>query len=345
VAAVSLMPRDIVVVGASAGGVEALRALASGLPADLPATVLVVLHMPARGASALPAILRRAGSLDAVTASNGVRPTQGRIYVAPPDHHLLLADDRLRLSHGPTENGHRPAVDALFRSAARAAGPRVIGVVLSGVLDDGAAGLVSIARRGGLAMVQEPGDALYAGMPHSALRHVAADHVVPAAEMGFILKYLVREQVDVAAAPLPSPLDVIESNIAAQSDQGTGYEVAGMARFSGFSCPDCQGNLVELDTETARYRCRVGHAWTAEALLEQQSAELERAMWTALRTLDEKVNLSRRLQTDARKRGNPTLSDRYRDTAEESQSAATVLRRFLLARPGVHPRSAEAADG
>lgn len=350
VAAVSLMPRDIVVVGASAGGVEALRALTSGLPADLPAAVLVVLHMPARGASALPAILRRSGPLDAVTATDGLQLRHGRIYVAPPDHHLLLSEDRLRLSHGPTENGHRPAVDALFRSVARVAGPRVIGIVLSGVLDDGAAGLVSIVRRGGLAIVQEPGDALYAGMPHSALRHITADHVVPAVEMGSILKYLATEQVDVDAAPLPSPLDVIESNITAEfaqetADQRTRYEVGGMARFSGFSCPDCQGNLVELDAETARYRCRVGHAWTAEALLDQQSSDLERALWMALRTLDEKVSLARRLQADAIKRGSPALSGRYGDTAEESESAAKVLRRFLLAHLGAHTEAAEAADG
>lgn len=349
-AAVSLMPRDIVVVGASAGGVEALRALASGLPADLPAAVLVVLHMPARGASALPAILHRSGPLEAVTGIDGLRLRHGRIYVAPPDHHLLLSEDRLRLSHGPTENGHRPGVDALFRSAARAAGPRVIGIVLSGVLDDGAAGLVSIVRRGGLAMVQEPSDALYSGMPHSALRHVTADHVVSAAEMGSILKYLVNEQVDVGAAPLPSPLDVVESNIAAEfikdtADQETGYEVGGMARFSGFSCPDCQGNLVELDAETARYRCRVGHAWTAEALLDQQSSDLERALWMALRTLDEKVSLARRLQADAIRRGNPTLSERYGDTAEESESAAMVLRRYLLSRSGIFFEAAETTDG
>jgi len=339
------MPRDIVVVGASAGGVEALRALASGFPADLPAAVLVVLHMPAHGASALSAILRRSGPLDAVTAFDGERPQYGRIYVAPPNHHLLLSEDRLRLSHGPTENGHRPAVNALFRSAARVAGPRAIGIGLSGVLDDGAAGLVSIVHRGGLEMVQEPQDALYAGMPHSALRHVTADHVVPAAEMGSIIKFLVIEQVDVDSAPLPSPLDVVESNIAAQSNPGVGgYEVGGMATFSGFSCPDCQGNLVELDAENARYRCRVGHAWTGEALLEQQSSGLERALWTALRTLDEKVDLSRRLQADAIKRGSRALGGRYGDTAEESRSAAEVLRRFLLSRPGLDAGAVEVAN-
>jgi two-component system chemotaxis response regulator CheB len=324
--------------------VEALRALASGLPADLPAAVLVVLHIPAGGASALPAILRRSGPLDAVPAADGVPLTPGLIQVAPPDHHLIVVEDRLRLSHGPTENGHRPAVDALFRSAATAAGPRVIGIVLSGVLDDGAAGLVSIVRRGGLVIVQDPADALYPGMPQSALRHVQADQVLPAAAIGSVLKRLVGEHVDLDSAPPPSPLDVVESNIAAQQLQSPDYEGTAMARFSGFSCPDCQGNLLELDADGARYRCRVGHAWTADALLEQQSAGLERALWTALRTLEEKVSLARRLQANAIRRGSDSLGRRYLNTIEESESAAAVLRRFLLAGQHGPAAAVEARD-
>src|SRR5947207_7710335 len=196
--------RDVVVVGASAGGVEALRALVGGLPPDFAAAVVVVLHMPAGGTSALPAILSRTGPLQAVAAADGVELQPGRIFVAPPNHHVLVEDHLLRLSHGPTENGHRPAVDVLFRSAAQALGPQVTGVVLSGALDDGAAGMVAIAARAGMTVVQDPAEALYRGMPESVLRMVAVDHVVPAGKIGALLAGLALETVDVDAAPAAS---------------------------------------------------------------------------------------------------------------------------------------------
>jgi two-component system chemotaxis response regulator CheB len=172
--------RDLVVVGASAGGVEALREFAAGLPGDLAASVLVVLHLPAGGTSALPAILSRSGPLPARSARTGMPMEHGVIYVAPPNHHLIVLDGQVALSHGPTENGRRPAINALFRSAAVTAGPRVTGVLLSGVLDDGVAGLVSIASRGGRTIAQDPAEALYPGMPRHAMQSLAVDHVLPA---------------------------------------------------------------------------------------------------------------------------------------------------------------------
>jgi two-component system chemotaxis response regulator CheB len=187
--------RDLIVIGASAGGVEALRDLVSGLPADLAASVLVVLHLPPGGTSVLPAILERAGVLKAYTARDGVRPVPGTIYVAPPDRHLLVVGTRMMLSAGAAEHGCRPAVDTLFRSAALAAGPRVIGVVLSGVLADGTAGLVTIARHGGAAMVQDPAEARHPSMPRHAMSALAIDHVLRARAMGPVLARLSRQDV------------------------------------------------------------------------------------------------------------------------------------------------------
>jgi two-component system chemotaxis response regulator CheB len=325
-----LEQRDLIVVGASAGGVEALRSFAAGLPEDLKAAVAVVLHLPAGGTSALPAILSRCGPLPAISARDNMLLEPGRVHVAPPDHHLLVDDGVLRLSHGPTENGHRPAVDALFRSAAMARGPGVIGVVLSGALDDGTAGMVAIANRGGLTVVQDPVDALYPSMPESVLRHLEVDQVLPAAQMGDALRCYAEDPVDPGENPPPSPLLRMETHVAGQSTGANGHQVNVMGTPSGFSCPDCDGVLVELDAERKRYRCRVGHAWTADALLDAQAVTLEKALWTALRTLEEKTSLARRLRSEAADKGRHLLARRYERTEEESGQAADVLRGHLL---------------
>ncbi|WP_431921298.1 chemotaxis protein CheB [Amycolatopsis tucumanensis] len=324
--------RDIVVVGASAGGVEALRAFVGGLPADLSAAVLVVLHLPPGGASALPAILSRSGSLPAVAARSGEPLRHGRIYVAPPDHHLLVEDGACRLSRGPTENGYRPAIDALFRSAALAHGPAVIGVVLSGSLDDGSAGLDTIKSRGGLAIVQDPEDAIYPAMPENAMARVSPDHVVPAVEIGRVLADRVREPVEVRD---DEPVPLIQETEAriARSDgpaNAVSLEVLDVSEPSGLACPDCQGVLFSLDKEGTRYRCRVGHAWTAKALFQQQSRDIEQALWAALRALEEKRDLAGRMTRDAERRGYPLVAGRYSRHRDEAGHAATVLRKFLF---------------
>lgn len=333
-------PRDLVVVGASAGGVEALRSLVSSLPADLAAAVVVVLHLPAGGTSALPKILDRAGPLPAVSVAYSTKIEHGMVYVAPPNHHLLVLDGDLALSHGPSENGHRPAINPLFRSAAAAAGPRVIGVILSGVLDDGVAGLVSIVSRGGLAVVQDPADALHPSMPERALQHVQTAHVLPVAHIGRLLSRLVHECVDPDAVADPSPLLTVENYIAGMSS-GT-FSERSLGPVSGFSCPDCAGSLIEIEPGEDRYRCRVGHAWSAEALLSAQGEALERAMWMALRTLDEKVTLATRMCEQSRRRGTHLLAQRYERLAEESLEAADVLRKHLTSAPLLNATKAEA---
>jgi len=319
-------PRDLIVVGASAGGVEALRGFVAGLPADLAAGVLVVLHLPAGATSALPAILSRSGPLPARIATDGAMVEHGTILVATPNHHLLVVDGQVALSHGPTENGRRPAIDALFRSAAIAAGPRVTGVLLSGVLDDGVAGLRSIVGRGGRVVVQDPDDALHSDMPRRAMAAVEVDHVLPAGAMGAILDKLSREEVELNGAPEPSRLLRLENAIATtDSSARFGHDPEELGRMSGFTCPDCDGSLVEIATGS-RYRCRIGHAWTAEALLDAQGLAWERALWAAIRTLDEKAALTRRMAEQARQRGSTRLASRYDLHAEEALEAANLLR-------------------
>jgi two-component system chemotaxis response regulator CheB len=320
--------RDVVVVGASAGGVESLRGLLAALPADLPATVLVVLHMPADGTSALPAILNRAGPLPVHPARHRTPLRQGHVYASVPDHHLLLIDDVMPLSKGPTENGHRPAVDALFRSAARAVGPRAIGVVLSGTLDDGAAGLLSIVARGGAAVVQDPADAIYPGMPESALRAVPTANVAPIAKMADVITALTAEPVGDPPPNTMSHVDLIEAHIAEQGLQEGGLDMTTMGDPSGFTCPDCDGALLSVPG-ARRYRCRVGHAWTEDALAAQKDAQLERALWTALRTLDEKISLNRRMERNAAERGSGLVARRYADSVAEAKHAADILRQFI----------------
>ncbi|MFI9011047.1 chemotaxis protein CheB [Actinosynnema sp. NPDC053489] len=323
--------RDVIVVGASAGGVEALRELVAGLPEDLPAAVAVVLHLPAGGTSALARILDRAGPLRAVTARSGMPLERGRVHVAPPDHHLLVVEDRCLLTHGPTENGHRPAVDALFRSAAVAAGPRVTGVVLSGVLDDGVAGVVAIRRRGGAVVVQDPDDALYRAMPENALRHVSAARVLPASRLGPELAALAREAVPVPDAPPPVPTELTRENDIVR-DWRASMDVGGQSigNPTEFSCPDCRGVLNEVEPGSLRYRCQVGHAWSAEALAQAQGDGFELALWTALRSLEEKIRLSERLREAARGQGDGRRATRYDYIVEESSNAAEVLRAFLV---------------
>ncbi len=322
--------RDLVVIGASAGGVEPLRTIAAALPPDLPASVLVVMHMRTEGTSALSMILDRAGPLPAVQAQTGMQLRHSTIYVARPDHHLLVDGDRLLLSKGPTESGHRPAVNALFRSAAVAAGPRTVGVILSGVLDDGALGLRAIADRGGVTVVQEPGDALYQGMPNGALQLVAADHVVPAAAMADVLTKMAGQEVDMARAPAPAPMIVLEDKIArdGMSEQLTSRQ-RHPDRTLEFSCPDCNGALTEVEAGSGAYRCRVGHAWSQDSLLAAQGDELRRALWTALRSLDEKVALANKMAREADYRGQERLGARFTETGRESEAAADVLRHFL----------------
>jgi len=321
---------DVVAIGASAGGVTALMQVVAGLAENLPASVLVVLHVPRDSPSALAAILDRSGPLPVAPAVDGEELLHGRIYVAPADRHLLVIDGRLRLSCGPAENGHRPAIDPTFRSVARSHAGRVIGVVLSGSRDDGAAGLATIAARGGRTIVQDPADAVHASMPRAALTHVAVDHVVPAAQIGALVSELVATA---------QPRQPVGTSPAAEDTLDAEIEVAELkhvpvqrwaASAAGFGCPSCGGGLFELAGQTmTRYRCRVGHAWSAESLLGARSEELHSALWIALRAVEEKAALATRMADGAAGRRSGALAARYRATAADDQHAADLLRELI----------------
>jgi two-component system chemotaxis response regulator CheB len=322
---------SLVVVGASAGGVEALRAFIAGLPPDLDAAVLVVLHIPRIGRSALPDILRRAGKLPASHPVGGELLKPGHVYVAPADHHLLVLDGRVRLSRGPTENGHRPAVDPLFRSAARAAGPGTVAVVLSGTRDDGTAGAAVIVERGGLLFVQDPDEAPYPSMPRSVLEHVTVDGVATAAELGPAVAEAVRGRraLPPPEEPVPPVPDLVALETAmADLEDLTTAELS--AEPAGLACPTCHGALFRLPGDPSpRYRCWVGHAWSPESLLEEQAAAFEGALWMALRSLEEKTSLARRMDTSADRRGSVATAAQFRRVADEAERAAVLIRDLI----------------
>jgi two-component system, chemotaxis family, protein-glutamate methylesterase/glutaminase len=314
--------RDIVVIGGSAGGVEALMQICAGLPADLPAALFVVQHISPTSKSVLPELLSKVGPLPARHPVDGEAIRPGQIVVAPPDFHLLLQPGHVALRRGPQENRTRPAIDPLFRSAAVAYGPRVIGVVLTGLLDDGAAGLTAIKRCGGVCVVQDPDDAQWPDMPRRALERDHIDHVAKLAEMSALLNRLCREP---AGPTLPVPRNLeIEGRIAAQEYDPDGAVTVGQP--SPLSCPVCGGVLNEvLEEGAARFRCQTGHAFSSEGLAVAQSEELERALESAARTQRDRMTLYRRMEKQARSQGQPHSADRWLAAAEEARSAATAV--------------------
>ncbi|WP_431961136.1 chemotaxis protein CheB [Mycobacterium sp. smrl_JER01] len=307
--------------GGSAGGVEALSKAASGLPADLPFAVLMTLHLPAHGPSVLAQIIDRAGPLPAVAAEDGMPLQAGRIYVAVPGRHLLTRDHRIVLSKGPSENGHRPALNALFRSVAVTFGSRAVGVLMSGVLDDGVLGLAAVRARGGTTLCQSPEEALFPDMPTNALNAGVVDRTARAAEIGAVLTELSRRSVTEPDGRLPDAYLELENHIAMTEPAAAGVDVAEMGSPSGFTCPDCNGSLQTVDD--GYYRCHIGHAWSADALLAARDRELQSALMVAVRSLAEKARLAHQL---ADKAVSAAVRDRYTTLAVETGNALEVLR-------------------
>jgi two-component system, chemotaxis family, protein-glutamate methylesterase/glutaminase len=326
--------RDIVVIGASAGGVEALTSLVSNLPADLDASVFVVVHVPSSGTSVLPQILSRRGKLPAVHPADGNTIERGKIYVAPPGRHLILEKRRVRLVIGPAEHGVRPAVDPLFRSAALAFRERVIGIILSGNLDDGTAGFEIIKAMGGATIVQDPEEALYDGMIRSAITAGRADEILPVSEIPSALVGLVGTSRVKGATEMADKAEEEESQKEVAIDKFDFRQLHGDDQpgvVSGFTCPDCNGALWELtDGDVLRFRCRVGHAYAVESLLAEQQAGVEDAFWIALRALEERGALLRRLIDRAQKGTNKRGIARYTEEERIVAKRAKTLRDVIL---------------
>jgi two-component system, chemotaxis family, protein-glutamate methylesterase/glutaminase len=324
--------RNIVVVGASAGGFEALKKLVAGLPKDLEASMFIVWHMSPDIRGILPQVLNRANTIYAAHAYDNEEIVPNRIYVAPPDRHLLVERGRVRVTRGPKENRFRPAVDPLFRSAAYAYGRRVTGVILSGALDDGAAGLWTIKHRGGIGIVQDPSDAEVPSMPESALREVAVDYSVPVGEMADLITRLSSEEVEEF-----SEVDMqenektkIEISIAAE-DHTLENNITKFGEFSPYACPECHGVLSALkDGNLVRFRCHTGHAYSADALLTSMTEQIEENLWSAIRGIEESVILLNHIGDHYAEDNRPKLAALYFKKAKDADGRKQSIRRVVM---------------
>lgn len=324
--------RDIVVIGASAGGLEALKQILGALPQDLQAAVLIVLHTANRAESLLPTILKRAGKLPVSHPRDGEKIEIGRVYIAPPGFHMIVEEGFLRVLQGPRENLQRPAVDPLFRSAAAAYGARVIGVILTGMLDDGTAGLMLVRASGGKAIVQDPGTALYPGMPRSALEMVPDARVACLAEIPAVLLQLIDGPLpSIPGRPGNAPTGAVKETRITELDMTEISNEERLGKPSPFGCPDCGGVLWEIEQDGfLRFRCRVGHALTAKYLGAEQRHAVETALWEALRALEESASLYRRMAGRAAASHHDLPAQLYLDRASNTEANSKILRDFLL---------------
>jgi two-component system, chemotaxis family, protein-glutamate methylesterase/glutaminase len=320
--------RDIIVIGGSAGATAPLKDILSRLPTDIPAAVFVVLHIPSHGIGILTTVAAAAGRLPVVQAEHGAKIEKAHIYIGSPDRHLMVRDGHIMLGRGPRENMVRPAIDPLFRSAALHYGPRVIGVVLSGLLSDGAAGLNAIHRCGGLTLVQDPADAIADEMPRRALESTVVDLCGASSRIGDVLSDLARES---AGAQLPVPPEIrLEVEIAAGERIGSAT-LSTIANPAPLTCPGCGGVLSELKAQyPLRFRCQVGHAYNADALAQQQESRVDEALRVALRIIEERAELVQRMAEDGRASGRRAVAKMYDARAAEYREYAELIRKAVL---------------
>lgn len=326
--------RNIIVIGASAGGFEAFKKLVGDLPPDFAASVFIVWHMSPDIRGVLPQVLNRVNSIYAAHAYDREQIKPNRIYVAPPDRHLLVEDGHVRVTKGPKENRFRPAVDPLFRSAAYAHDSRVIGVVMSGALDDGTAGLWTIKNRGGVAVVQDPSDAEVPSMPENAMREVAVDYVVPLGDLAALLVRLSKEEVAETGVKEANMQDdektKIEIKIAAE-DSAFESGIMKLGELTPFTCPECHGVLVKLkDGNRDRFRCHTGHAFSADALLATLTENIEDGLYGAIRGIEESIMLLNHIGDHYAEVNQPKLAALYFKKAQEAESRAQFVRQAVL---------------
>jgi two-component system, chemotaxis family, protein-glutamate methylesterase/glutaminase len=333
--------KDIIVIGASAGGIEPIRTILHELPADFAGSVFIVVHTSPDSPGVLHSIFDNSGPLPAEAARNGDRIAPGRVYVAPPDRHLIIEPGKVCLSLGPKENRFRPAVDPLFRSAAQTYGPRVVGVILSGGLDDGTAGLWAIKQLGGTAIVQDPATAWAPSMPQSAVQHVRVDHVVRVEDIAPLLVRLAAIDADAQEGDDVVPEDVrIEVNIA-KAEKATDAGVLRLGEPSNYACPECHGVLLEISERVPlRFRCHTGHAYTIESLLSEMDEVIEETLWSAIRALEERVMLTRHAAGEHGSRTQSAAAAAFAQEALDAQRRAEAVRRVLF-----KPAEGEARHG
>jgi two-component system, chemotaxis family, protein-glutamate methylesterase/glutaminase len=325
------MDKHIIVIGASAGGFDVIRTLIAGLPADLDAAVLIVWHISPDVHGILPEVLNREHTLPARHAVEGEPLLSRRVYVAPPDHHLLIEKDTVRITRGPKENRFRPAIDPLFRSAAVAYGPNVIGVICSGALDDGTAGLWTIKQYGGVAIVQDPEEAQVPSMPESAIGAVAVDYIVAAAAIAPLLTKLVTE-------PMPAIVQKPADDTRAQGEIDIALENAEQSRnvyregkLSPYTCPECQGVLTSLfEGDRIRFRCHTGHAFSADSLLSSIGENIESNLWATIRSMEESIMLLNQMGDNFAEANETRLAGLYFKTAKEAEARMSLVRQAVM---------------
>jgi two-component system chemotaxis response regulator CheB len=341
-----VQPRNVIVIGASSGGIDALRQVVGGLPADFPAPVCVVLHTSPQSPGILDQILSRVGPLKAITASGGERLRPGQIYVAPADFHLLVEPGVVRTSKGPRENRFRPAIDPLFRSAAQVYGPAAIGVILTGSLDDGTAGLWALKQLGGTAIVQDPAEALYPSMPQNAINHVNVDYITPLAGVAPLLVSLTAAA---SAEIADRPAEVGSPDAAVAGPELIDIEVkiameenpidAGLPRLgepSIFACPECHGVLLQLkEGLRVRFRCHTGHAYSVASLLAAIEEGIEESVWNAIRALEEGQLLLSRMAEHLNTSHDNIDVQQLAARSVEAKQQADALRRLIMERSPV----------
>ncbi len=307
----------VFVIGGSAGAIEATRDILARLPSEFPSPILVVIHTAPDSPGLLATVLQRSTRLLVQNALDGKQLRPGHVYVAPPGKHLVVEDGSVRVIAGPVENGHRPAIDPLFRSAAREYGTRAVGVILSGYLDDGCSGMYRIKEAGGVTIAQDPDEAMIPDMPRNAIEFAGPGYVSRIPEIAALMEKLAAEP-----SPVGASSEVLTMAERREDSQG---------KLAVYTCPECHGNLWEVEEgNILKFKCRVGHAFTADTMLADQGVDVERALWAALRVMEEHGELSTRLAARARKNGLSYAEKLYSERAEEATSNASVLRELLV---------------